>query len=107
MCMLSCFLQAMAAYRMAARLFPGLHHPLLGMGAQYIAMGNLPLAERVLLSTYDMCPNDPRVTHEMGVVMYKLGHYAAATMWLRHTMELLPGAGKEEAVPQGELDIMC
>lgn len=33
--------QAMAAYRSAARLFPGLHTPLLGMGMEYLAMNNL------------------------------------------------------------------
>lgn len=33
--------QAMAAYRTAARLFPGLHLPVLGMGMEYSAMNNL------------------------------------------------------------------
>lgn len=39
----------MAAYRMALRLFPGLHLPALGLGQEYCAMGSLGLAERALL----------------------------------------------------------
>ena len=33
--------QAMAAYRAAARLFPGLHLPILAMGMEYSSMSNL------------------------------------------------------------------
>ena len=39
--------QAMAAYRTAARLFRGLHMPLLGMGMEYQRMNNLPLAQQL------------------------------------------------------------
>lgn len=42
-------LQAMAAYRTAARLFPGLHLPLTGMGMEYQRMNNLHLAEQMFL----------------------------------------------------------
>lgn len=41
--------QAMAAYRTANRLFPGLHTPLLGMGMEYQRMNNLQLAEQMFL----------------------------------------------------------
>ena len=44
-----CALQAMAAYRTAARLFPGLHLPLTGMGMEYQRMNNLHLAEQMFL----------------------------------------------------------
>ena len=37
----------MAAYRTAARLFPGLHLPLVGMGMEYQRMNNLHLAEQM------------------------------------------------------------
>ena len=37
----------MAAYRTAARLFPGLHLPLVGMGMEYQRMNNLHLAEQL------------------------------------------------------------
>ncbi|GIM12714.1 hypothetical protein Vretimale_15889, partial [Volvox reticuliferus] len=83
--------QAMSAYRTAARLFPGLHNPHLGLGAEYCATANLPLAERALLAAYDICPNDPAVCHELGVLMYKCGQTAAAAMWLDRALQLLPG----------------
>ena len=41
--------QALAAYRTAARLFPGLHEPVLGMGREYQHMNNHMLAEQMLL----------------------------------------------------------
>ncbi len=41
--------QAMAAYRTAARLFPGLHLPLVGMGMEYQRMNNLHLAEQMFV----------------------------------------------------------
>lgn len=63
--------QALAAYRTAARLFPGLHTPLLGMGCAYHRMNNLQLAERCLLQAADMCPQDPAVAHELGVLAYR------------------------------------
>lgn len=41
--------QALAAYRTAARLFPGLHQPVLGMGREYQHMNNPMLAEQMYL----------------------------------------------------------
>lgn len=41
--------QALAAYRTAARLFPGLHEPVLGMGREYQHMNNHMLAEQMFL----------------------------------------------------------
>jgi anaphase-promoting complex subunit 6 len=41
--------QALAAYRTAARLFPGLHEPVLGMGREYQHMNNHLLAEQMFL----------------------------------------------------------
>lgn len=49
----------MSAYRTAARLFPGLHTPHLGLGAEYCAMANLPLAERALLTVSTCRPRFP------------------------------------------------
>lgn len=40
-------LQAMAAYRTAARLFPGLAAPLAGLGTEYARLNNMPLAEHM------------------------------------------------------------
>jgi anaphase-promoting complex subunit 6 len=63
--------QALAAYRTAARLFPGLHTPLLGMGCAYQRMNNLGLCERCFLQAHAMCPHDPAVAHELGVLAYR------------------------------------
>ena len=63
--------QALAAYRTAARLFPGLHTPLLGMGCAYGAMSNAHLGQRCLLQAQALCPHDPAVAHELGVLAYR------------------------------------
>ena len=56
-------MQAMAAYRTASRLFPGLHQPLLGMGCEYARMNNNALAEQVLRNAHAVCPQvSPRYT---------------------------------------------
>ena len=65
-------MQAMAVYRTACRLFPGLHLPLLGLGMEYCAVNNLPLALRCLLGAHTLCPKDPLVCHELGVLNYKV-----------------------------------
>lgn len=46
------WVQAMAAYRTAARLFPGLHQPLLGMAMEYQRMNNLALAIQLAQQAY-------------------------------------------------------
>lgn len=63
--------QALAAYRTASRLFPGLHTPLLGMGCAYARMNSGHLAERCFLQAAAMCPHDPAVAHELGVLTYR------------------------------------
>ena len=62
-----CELQAMAAYRTASRLFPGLHQPLLGMGCEYARMNNNALAEQVLRSAHAVCPQVGMILHVISV----------------------------------------
>lgn len=52
--------QAMAAYRTAARRFPGLASPLLGMALEYGRMSNTPLALRLLQQAAALCPEEPQ-----------------------------------------------
>jgi len=80
--------QAVAAYRAAHRLFPGLHAPLLGMAAEYARMGSLPLAERLLAQASRMCPGDPMPAHERGVLALRAGEWAMAEAWLRRALAL-------------------
>ena len=65
--------QALAAYRTAARLFPGLHTPVLGMAMEYSRMHNLHLAEGMAVQAQQLCPGDPLVWHELGVLAYRCG----------------------------------
>lgn len=74
--------QAMAAFRTAGRLFPGLHEPLLGMGLEYSRMNNLSLAEQMLIAAHQRCPGDTLIAHEMGTLAYRCGRYADAVKWL-------------------------
>jgi tetratricopeptide (TPR) repeat protein len=82
--------QAMSAYRTAARLFPGLHAPLLGSGREYLRMGNLPLAEQALRAAHRLCPGDPLTCNELGVLSVRAGRHAEAVDWLRRALALAP-----------------
>lgn len=82
--------QAMAAFRSAARLFPGLHLPLLGMGLEYLRMNNISLAEQMMLRAYRRCPADSAVAHELGTLAFKQGQYAEAVQWLTKALSGMP-----------------
>ena len=85
--------QALAAYRAAARLFPGLHTPVLGMGMEYARMNNLGLAERLFRAAHELCPEDARVCHEIGALEYRNGRYASAERWLTAALACGGGGG--------------
>lgn len=85
--------QAMAAYRTAARLFPGLHAPLLGMGMEYLRMNNLGLAETCFAQAAKLCPSDPAVAHELGALAYRSHHYERAAHWLARALEMAAAGG--------------
>ena len=79
--------QAMAAYRTAARLFPGSHVPLLCSGMEYLRTNNLKLSEQLLLQSREMCPTDPLVYNEVGVVLYKQARYEEAVRYFLQAHE--------------------
>ena len=61
-------LQAMAAYRTAARLFPGLAAPLAGLGTEYARLNNMPLAEHMFAAaTRRARPWSPKPVGPRGV----------------------------------------
>lgn len=74
--------QAMAGYRTAARLFPGLYEPLLGMGLEYSKMNNFPLAEQMLIAAYAKCPKNASIAHELGTLCYRSSKQEDAVRWL-------------------------
>ena len=80
--------QAMAAYRTAARLFPGSHVPLLCTGMEFIRTNNLKLAEQLLLQSSKMCSSDPSVLNEIGVVKYKQGFYEESISFFKNALNL-------------------
>ncbi len=70
--------QALAAYRTAARLFPGAAAPLLCVGCEYARAANWALARQFLGMARDACPGDPQPHHELGCVALRAGEPAAA-----------------------------
>ncbi|QPG75092.1 hypothetical protein FOA43_002433 [Brettanomyces nanus] len=70
--------QAISAYATASRLFPGSHLPNLFLGMQYLQMNNLILAQEYLTSSLLICPTDPLLLNELGVLYYNRGQLAKA-----------------------------
>ena len=82
--------QAMAAYRTAARLFPGCHLPALCIGMEYRRANNLSLAEQFFAKSRSICPADPLVHNELGVLAYRNKEYAKAAGHLLDAVALAP-----------------
>ncbi|CAK7323094.1 unnamed protein product [Dovyalis caffra] len=93
--------QAMSAYRTAARLFPGLGHELAGflaedsfrchlptlyIGMEYMRTHSYKLAEQAKT----ICPSDPLVYNELGVVAYNMKEYNKAVLWFEKTLKHIP-----------------
>ncbi|XP_039126591.1 anaphase-promoting complex subunit 6 [Dioscorea cayenensis subsp. rotundata] len=78
--------QAMAAFRTGARLFPGCHLPMLYIGMEYMRTHNFKLAEQYFLQAKTICPSDPLVYNELGVVAYHMKEYPKAVQWFEKTL---------------------
>lgn len=63
--------QAMTSYRTASRLFPGSHLPRLCIGMEYLRTNHLPLAIQFIQQAQDICPDDPLIDNELGVLYYQ------------------------------------
>jgi anaphase-promoting complex subunit 6 len=68
----------MAAYRTAARLFPGCHIANLCIGMEYLRTNNLNTAKLSFLEAQNINERDPMVFNELGVVQYKQIDYKIA-----------------------------
>jgi hypothetical protein len=99
----------MAAYRTAARMFPGLHQPLLGMALEYARMNNMELAEQLARQAYQRCPWDPLLCHELGVLAFRSHKLDEAKDWFHNALQHMPGgcptAGP--ATPINPLPCLC
>ncbi|GAB2278042.1 Cell division cycle protein 16 [Dionaea muscipula] len=82
--------QAMLSYRTAARLFPGCHLPTLYIGMEYMRTHNFKLAEQFFMQAKSICPSDPLVYNELGVVAYCMKEYKKAAWWFEKTLAQIP-----------------
>ncbi|KAB1216468.1 Anaphase-promoting complex subunit 6 [Morella rubra] len=82
--------QAMSAYRTAARLFPGCHLPTLYIGMEYMRTHSFKLAEQFFMQAKAICPSDPLVYNELGVVAYHMKEYNKAVWWFEKTLSHIP-----------------
>lgn len=80
--------QAMAAYRTAARLFEGSHMPSLYIGMEYLRTNNLSLAHQFLQQTHAVCPSDPLICNELGVIAFRKQKYQNAIEFFRQALDL-------------------
>ncbi|RWR89208.1 anaphase-promoting complex subunit 6 [Cinnamomum micranthum f. kanehirae] len=87
--------QAMAAFRTAARLFPGCHLSTLYIGMEYMRTHNLKLAEQFFMQAKTICPSDPLVYNELGVVAYHMKGYQKAVRWFEKTLAHIPSSLSE------------
>lgn len=81
--------RAMAAYRTASRLFPGWHLPHLCLALESQRMHNPELAKMFLEQARVLCPTDPALYNELGVLRYKRGAYREALALFEFVMNLI------------------
>lgn len=81
---------AMSAYRTAARLIPGCHLPTLYIGMEYMRTHSFKLAEQFFMQAKTICPSDPLVYNELGVVAYNMKEYDKAVRWFEMTLAHIP-----------------
>jgi len=81
--------QALAAYRSAHRLLSRSHLPPLCIGVELVRANNLPLARQFMIKSKSICPFDPLVFNELGVIDFKDGKYEDAIANFEKAVSLL------------------
>jgi len=84
--------QALAAYRSSHRLLIGSHLPPLCIGMELVKPNDLILAAQFISQAKDICPYDPLVFNELGVIEYKNGNYKEAMELFDMALGLLKGS---------------
>ena len=87
--------QAISAYSTAVRLFQGTHLPQLFLGMQNLHLNNMTLAQEYLNTAHDLCPSDPLVLNELGVVFYHLDHLVPAIQLFTQALILAVEVGAD------------
>ncbi|CAI5513616.1 unnamed protein product, partial [Closterium sp. Naga37s-1] len=85
--------QAMVAYRTAVRLFTGFHVPLVCIGMEYARSNNLSLSLHFLDEARRLCPSDPLVHNELGVIAYRSLDFTSAARHFEVALRLVAGYG--------------
>lgn len=78
--------QSMSAYAFAVRLFPGTHLPHLFLGMQHFLMNNYSLAQEYLNALYQICPTDPLLLNELGVVCFHRNNLSRAQAYFEEAL---------------------
>jgi anaphase-promoting complex subunit 6 len=81
--------QAMAAYRTSARMISNCHLPSLCIAMEYLRVNNLSLALKFVENARQICPKDPLIYNEMGVVHYKNETYAEALECFKEVFQIV------------------
>jgi anaphase-promoting complex subunit 6 len=94
--------QALSSYRSSFRLFPGVKQFLikcymgpLCIGIEYIRTNNIQLAEQFINLSMTICPFDPLIYNELGVISFKNKEYNLAIQYFQKSIDLLPNDDDE------------
>lgn len=60
---------------------------MIGMGMEYARMNNNMLSEQILRAAHDICPDDPMLLHELGVMAFRSNELDIAESWLTQAMD--------------------
>ncbi|KAI9105622.1 hypothetical protein DFS34DRAFT_574929, partial [Phlyctochytrium arcticum] len=86
--------QAISAYSTAAKLFNGMHIPLMHLGMHYILVNNLGLGSDYLHLAESMNSADPMLMNELGVLYSKKKDYGKSIEYFEQALKLQEGVGK-------------
>lgn len=81
---------ALAAYRTASRIFPGLNAPALYVGMEYLRTHSLQLADQWLRQSQKISPSDPVVYNELGVIAFENRNFPQAAQLFQQALDMMP-----------------
>eukprot|EP00597_Dinobryon_sp_UTEXLB2267_P000463 CAMPEP_0170057838 /NCGR_PEP_ID=MMETSP0019_2-20121128/689_1 /TAXON_ID=98059 /ORGANISM="Dinobryon sp., Strain UTEXLB2267" /LENGTH=494 /DNA_ID=CAMNT_0010262635 /DNA_START=1481 /DNA_END=2965 /DNA_ORIENTATION=+ len=91
--------QAISSYRTAIRLLPGDHRPMVYMAKELVRTHFLSLAQHILIGALELCPRDPGVLNELGVVYMKQDKLNMAVEHFELAVSVLDQASEATQVP--------
>ncbi|KAL0320599.1 UNVERIFIED_CONTAM: Anaphase-promoting complex subunit [Sesamum radiatum] len=71
------------------------HLPTLYIGMEYMRTHSFKLAEQFFMQAQVVCPSDPLVYNELGVVAYHMKEYKKAVWWFEKTLAHVPSSLSE------------